>query len=218
MCNIFVYKTSSLQILLETRSRCQPVRIRRIQHSCSFHLLTFVSEVCYFIAVLSPSQRADVSVHGCNSDHTTFDVMSSGQCSVIKELRSPVAACHLQQTVMSGRATDETAKQPQLVAIKPASELLGAPGKATIRQSVNAVQTSSLMHVADSASPTTFAGSSVGRISKQSNTEHSVKLNGISDADQSLATCSGVCYYRLLPTLSLGNACIVGWSVASVTL
>ena len=144
-----------------------------------------------FYFVVFTSQRADVSVHGRNSDRTAFDGASSSQRSVIKDLMSPVAAAGHLQTVASHQATDEAAVQPQLVACKvPACMTLGVAKKAADKQPVNAVQTMLSLHMGDSVSPSIFTGSSLSQPSKQSNTRHPV--NGISDADQSLATCSGV--------------------------
>jgi len=148
-------------------------------------LSSWVSEVCCFVAVLSPSQRADVNVHGHSSDETL-----SIQHSVIRDLQFPVAGGQLQKTVISYRAADE-AEQPQGLVGKPDSEMLGVAEKGANKQSVNTVQTVSSLQLGNSMSPAIFTGSSLDWTSQQSNTQRPVKLNGISDTNKSLDTCSG---------------------------
>lgn len=136
------------------------------------------------IAVLSPSQRGDVGARGHNFAATASDGILSSQRSIIPECQSPVAADRLPQTVKFRQSIDEVTEQ--LVAGRPHPETSRVAEKRASKQLVSTVHTSSL-HLGDSASP----ASSLACTSQQSTTQRPVKLNGISDTDKSLSTCSG---------------------------
>jgi len=145
--------------------------------------------MCIAVLSLREDQRTGVNLHGRNSDHAAVDGMSSGLCSLIREVvQSPITAGHSRQTC---RVTDETAAQSWLTAGKPDSGTLTV-GR---RQFTDTAVASSLLDASRLTTPALFAGGSVDEMPCMSDVQHSVTLNGISNVSKSADTCTGTCHY-----------------------
>jgi len=145
-------------------------------------------QCCFIVGLpLGAVQRTGVNPLGRSSDRSTVDGVFSSEHTVPREIQSPVAAACLRQTAVSARANVETAVQPQLVSVKPESDVSGSR---TGRQATRHVDTALSLDLSHSVTPT---GNSHDKPPHQSHVQCPVKLNGISNTDKSADTCSGMC-------------------------